>query len=331
LTLPAGLSYRAGTTEVNCGSGFVPATDPGQVGQVLTWYNLTATGTGNDLCASIPASGSVAVRFQVDAACYLATASAPVDVYYYDCCGATQYHATSSPSLMASLPALSVTMTPSTATLDCANPSNTVTWTITVTNTGAATAGFVRVIDTLGADLVRVSGGTQIGANPQQWGWEFGPLAAAGSQSVTLTARLASPPNDCAVARRTSTAVTTWGCAASALDGDPNTTTEYSCTSSGGSVTRTATVQVPDLSISSSDISPQFTCASDGISNGRVLLTVRNTGTAAITTDFSITFSESTTGWSGGGDFTSFEGATLPLAANTSQVLTLPNWPIACS
>jgi len=330
LTLPAGLSYRAGTTEVNCGSGFTPAANPQQAGQVLTWYNLTATGTGNDLCASIPASSSVAVRFQVDAACYRTTAPAPVDVYYYDCCGVTQYDATSSPSLSASAPTLSVTMTPSTATLDCANPSSTVTWTITVTNTGAATAGFVRILDTLGADLVRVSGGTQIGANPLQWGWEFGPLAAAGSQSVTMTARLAAPPNDCAVARRTSTAVTSWGCAASALDGDPNTTTEYSCTSSGGSVTRTATILVPDLSISASDISPQFTCASDGIANGRVLLTVRNTGTGAVTTDFSITFSESTTGWSGGGTFTSL-GGTLPLAAGGSQVLTFSGWPIGCS
>ncbi len=329
LTLPAGLAYRAGTTEINCGASFVAAADPAQAGQVLTWYNTTATGPGNDLCASIPASGSVAVRFQVDASCYRTTASATLNLYYYDCCG-TQYTANSSPSLTASSPTLSVTMTPSTATLDCANPSSTVTWTITVTNTGASTAGFVRIIDTLGADLVRVSGGTQIGANPQQWGWEFGPLAPGGSQSVTLEARLAAPPNDCTVARRTSTAVTSWGCTLAALDGDPNTTAEYSCTSSGGSVTRTATVLVPDLSISSSDIVPQFTCASDGISNGRVSLTVRNTGTAAISSNFSLTLSESTTGWSSGGTFTSL-GGTLPLAAGGNQVLTLSGWPIACS
>ena len=287
LTLPAGLvvSRRHDGDQLRRELRRRPPILP-QAGQVLTWYNTTATGTGNDLCASIPASGSVAVRFQVDAACYRTTASATLNLYYYDCCGGTQYTANSSPSLTASSPTLSVTMTPSTATLDCANPSSTVTWTITVTNTGASTAGFVRIIDTLGADLVRVSGGTQIGANPQQWGWEFGPLAPGGSQSVTLEARLAAPPNDCTVARRTSTAVTSWGCTLAALDGDPNTTAEYSCTSSGGSVTRTATVLVPDLSISSSDIVPQFTCASDGISNGRVSLTVRNTGTAAISSRF---------------------------------------------
>ncbi|MCX6677736.1 MAG: hypothetical protein NTU95_07315, partial [Methanothrix sp.] len=330
VTLPAGISYRAGTTEINCGGGFAAAADPTQAGQVLMWYNTATTGSGNDLCASIPASGSIAVRFQVDAACYRTTASATIDTYYYDCCAGTQYHGTSTSPLTAAPPTLSVTMTPSTATLDCANPSSTVTWTITVNNTGSSTAGFIRIIDTLGADLVRVSGGTQIGANPLQWGWEFGPLAPGGSLSVTLEARLAAPPNDCAVARRTSTAVSSWGCTVSALDGNPNTATEYACTSSGGSVTRTATVLVPDLSISSSDISPQFTCASDGISNGRVLLTVRNAGTAAVSTDFSITFSESTTGWSGGGTFTSL-GGTLPLAAGASQVLTFSNWPIACS
>jgi len=330
VTLPAGLSYRVGTTEINCGSGFVAAAGPVQAGQVLTWYNTSTTGSGNDLCASIPASGSIAVRFQVDGACYRTTASASIDLYYYDCCGGTQYHPTSTASLTAATPTLSVTMTPSTATLDCANPSNTVTWTITVQNTGTATAGFVRIINTLGTDLVRVSGGTQIGANPLVWGWEIGPLAPSGSQSVQLVARLAAPPNDCTVARRTSTAVSSWGCTLSALDGDPNTTAEYSCTSSGGSVTRTATVLVPDLSISSSDLSPQFTCASDGISNGRMLLTVRNAGTAAISTDFAITFSESTTGWSGGSTFTSL-GGTLPLAAGANQVLTLTGWPIACS
>lgn len=330
VTLPSGLSYRAGTTEIDCGSGFAPAADPAQAGQVLTWYNTAATGVGNDLCSSIPAGGSVAVRFQVAAACYRTTASATIDLYYYDCCGGTQYHPTSTASLTAASPTLSVSMTPSTATLDCANPSNTVTWTIAVQNTGTSTAGFVRVIDTLGADLVRVSGGTQIGANPLQWGWEFGPLAPGGSQSVQLVVRLAVPPNDCTVARRTSTAVTSWGCTLAAPDGDPNTTAEYSCTSSGGSVTRTATVLVPDLSISSSDLAPQFTCSGDGISNGRMLLTVRNTGTAAITGDFSISFSESTTGWSGAGTFTSL-GGTLPLAAGGSQTLTFSNWPIACS
>ncbi len=330
VTLPAGLTYRPGTTEIRCGSGFTPAADPVQAGQVLTWYSTTSTGPGNDLCATIPASGSVAVRFQVGAACYRTTASATINTYYYDCCGATQYQGTSSASLTASAPALSFTMTPSTATLDCANALSTVTWTLTVTNTGSSAAGFVRVIDTLGADLVRVSGGTQIGANGQQWGWEFGPLAPGGSQSVQLVARLAAPPNDCADARRTSTAVTSWGCTSAALDGDPNTTAEYSCTSSGGSVTRTATVLVPDLSISSSDLVPQFTCASDGISSGRMQLTVRNSGTAAVSTDFAVSFSESTTGWSGSGTFTSL-GGTLPLAAGGSQVLTLSGWPIACS
>ena len=330
VTLPFGLTYRTGTTEINCGGGFVPAADPVQAGQVLTWYNTAATGTGNDLCDSIPASGSIAVRFQVNASCYRMTASAAIDLYYYDCCGGPQYHVTTSSSLTAAPPTLLVTMTPTTATLDCANLSSTVTWTITVNNTGQSTAGFIRVVDTLGADLVRVSGGTQIGANPQQWGWEFGPVAAGGSQSVQFVARLAAPPNDCSVARRTSTTVTSWGCTSAALDGDPNTIAEYACASSDDSVTTTASVLVPDLSISSSDISPRFTCSGDGISNGRMLLTVHNTGTAAITTDFAITFSESTTLWSGGGSFTSL-GGTLPLATGGSQVLTFTNWPIACS
>ncbi|MEW5825372.1 MAG: CARDB domain-containing protein [Candidatus Bipolaricaulota bacterium] len=330
ITLPAGLAYLAGSTEIDCGSGFAPAANPVQAGQVLTWYSTSASGPGNDLCSTIPPGGEVAVRFGVSAACYRTTASATIDTYAYDCCSETQVHTTSTVTLTAAPPTLSVTKTPSTTVLDCANPGSTVTWTITVTNTGASIAEFVRIIDTLGADLVRVSGGTQIGANPQQWGWEIGPLAPGGSQSVQLGVRLAPPPDNCTASRRTGTAVTTWGCTLAALDGDPNTTAEYLCTSSGGSVTRTATVTVPDLSISASDISPQFTCESDGISDGRLLLTVRNAGTAAISSDFTISFSESTTGWTGSGTFTSL-GGTLPLAAGGSQVLTLSGWPIACS
>jgi len=306
VTLPAGLSYRALTAKVNCGSELLPAPEPVVSLQTLTWDNL---------CTSISAGGSVAVQFQVDAACYTTTRSAAIDLYYYDCCGTQWPSPTSYTAIAAVLPSLSVAMTPATASLDCADANSTVTWTITVENKGAATADFVRVVDTLGADLVHVSGGTFIDA--QQWGWEFGPLAAGASEVVTLTARLAAPPNDCAVARRTSTAVATWGCTASPCQ-------------SGVSTQATVQVQVPDLSISSSDISPQFTCASDGISNGRVLLTVRNTGTAAISTDFSLTFSESTTGWSGSGTFTSL-GGTLPLAAGGNRVLTLSGWPIACS
>ena len=276
VTLPTGLSYRTGTTEVNCGTGFSPAADPLQAGQALTWYNTGATGPGNDLCSSIPAGGSVAVRFQVDASCFRTTGSAAIDLYYYDCCGTTQHHVTSSKSIAAAAPSLSVTMTPASTSLDCGNPANFVTWTITVTNQGQVEAAFVRIEDTLGVDLVHVSGGTMLGGDPQKWGFEFGPLGAGASQSVQVTARFIAPPNDCAVSRRRNTAVATWGCIASPLDNNPNTTGEYAC-QSGSPVTTTADIVIPDLAVANL----AAPCGLDDTFN--VSATVRNLGTQAAT------------------------------------------------
>ena len=246
VTLPAGLSYRAGTTEVDCGTGFSPAADPVQAGQVLTWYNAATTGPGNDLCSSVPAGGSVAVRFQVDASCYRTTGSAAIDLSYYDCCGATQHHATSSRSIGALPPSLTLAVTPATAALDCGDPLNETTWTITVTNASSTTAAeFVRVEETLGADLLRVSGGTQIGTSPKRWGWEFGPLGPGASRSETFSVRLVASASDCALFRRQGSVQATWGCGS--FDGDPNTVEGCAGTTVGPV---TATIAVPDLVVS---------------------------------------------------------------------------------
>lgn len=324
ITLPLGLSYVPGTTEIDCGAGFVGALDPTIVGQALTWYD--ENDPGSNLCAEIQPGGSVQVRFRVKANCYVTSGSASIRVWYYDCCETSQRTADGSRSMPRTTPALTITKLPATVPLDCHSPDNEVTWTVTVTNTGSASADWVRVEDTLGASLLYVDSdpaGTPMAS--QKWGWEFGPLGPDESKVVQVTARLVRPNESCASALRTNTAQAWWGCGTP--DGDP--TTSDGCTG-GGPVTTTARVTIPDLTLTPTNITPVLTCVGDGNHSGRVTIVVRNTGDAPVTEDFRLRVQEVSTGWSREGYFRAdFEG-TLPVNANSTRTIHVDGWPVSC-
>ena len=334
VTLPSRLSYIVGSTEIDCGSGFSAASDPAMVGQVLTWYDVLTQGGPDDLCESIPPNGTVQLRFDVAVSCYFTTQAIPITVYYYDCCGLTQYSVSTSATLTSLSAALTIDKSAASVTLDCYDAEDSATWTITVQNTGTGTADWVRVVDTLGSSLAldgsdspRAGAGVSMGTNVV--GWEIGPLAPGETFTATVTGHLAPPADDCSVALRRNTASALWGCGA--YDGDPNTTAEATC-DIGSEVVDRATVRIPNLALSPSDITPAFTCTGDGIapSSGALELVVRNTGDGAVTTDFQVSLSDTTTGYYVADSFTAL-GGTLPLAAGSSQTLTFSEWSVSCA
>jgi len=337
VTLPVGLSYVLGTTQIDCGSGFVSSPDPAVSGQQLTWYDTTVDGGANDACATLAANGQIQIRFDVDSSCYFTAGSANSRIFYYDCCGVTQTQQSRNDTIASDQPNLTITK----STADTPTCGETATWTIEVTNTSAnAIAEVVRIEDFLGANLsyvsstggaVALSGGQILYATPPQYGaaygWELGPLAPLASTSVTITAQLVAPA-DCANALRTNTAVTTWACGAP--DGDP-ATADYDCSSDEWS-SASDRVAMPNLSIAPSDITPAFSCSGDGIDPGaEIAIVVRNTGDAPIQAgdNFTLTVTETTTGYSATDSFTNL-GGSLPLAAGGSDTLTFP-WAVACT
>lgn len=324
ITLPTGLSYVLGSTEINCGSGFSPAPDPQILGQTLIWYD--ENDAAENLCDQIPPGGVVQLRFRVKGSCYTTSRSASIRIWYYDCCEEMQHYLDTSRTLGPAVPNITVTKTPPSAALNCHDPNSTVTWTITVTNTGAASADWVRVEDTLGASLVYLSSNPE--ATPMgsgKYGWEFGPLGPGESRSFQLTAYLTRPPEDCGTARRTNTVSVYWGCGT--FDGDPNTSD--GCTG-GGPVTRTALVTIPDLTLNATDIVPILTCVTDGNYTGQVQLTIRNLGDSPVENDFRLFLVEAATGWSVAGLFAADFGGTLPIPAGGSRTITISNWPVTC-
>ncbi|MEN3009660.1 MAG: CARDB domain-containing protein, partial [Candidatus Bipolaricaulaceae bacterium] len=323
--LPAGLAYVPGTTEIDCGGGYNLGPDPSVVDGYLYWYD--PDNWLDNLCDSIPPGGTIRLRFGVQAACYRTTGNAAVRVYFYDCCLESQRQFDASFSLAPAVPSLTITKTPVSVPLDCFDPNSTVTWQIRVQNTGTASADWVRIEDTLGANLVYV--GSNPPATPmggQRWGWEFGPLGPGEARTVEITVRMSQPTNDCAAALRTDTAQAWWGCGS--FDGNPNTV--EGCTG-GGPVTATARATIPDVFLSSTDIVPLLTCAADGNYTGRVQITVRNAGDANVTRDFRLTLIETVSGWSVSGYFNADFGGTLPIAAGGSRTITIPNWPVTCA
>ncbi|MBC7169944.1 DUF11 domain-containing protein [Candidatus Bipolaricaulota bacterium] len=319
ITLPSGLSYVPNSTEIDCGAGFGWAPDPTIAGQALIWYD--ETDPGSNLCAEIPPSGSAQVRFRVKGNCYVTAGNASIRVWYYDCCETTQRTTDASRSIPRTTPTLTITKLPATVPLDCFDPANTATWTITVTNTGTASADWVKIVDTLGAYLVY--DGSFPEASPAgggTWVWELGPLAPGDSHTVELTAYLSQPTNDCSLAPRTNTASVTWGCGPDSDDG---------CLV-GGPVIATARATVPDLTITPSNITPVLTCIDDGIHTGRVSIVVRNTGDAPVTGDFRMRVEEAATGWWREGFFGADFGGTLPINANSTRTVHVDGWPVSC-
>ncbi len=314
LSLPTGLAYVGETSAVWPGGG--STADPtGTPGPELSWPLAATLGPGETLT----------LTFVAESSCYTATRTIDVDVTYLDCCGTTVSTVSASAAAPALVPNLALSKSPATSALDCLSGED-VTWTLRVTNEGTGTADIVRLVDTLGDDLAHVSGGTEVAGDPQVWGWEFGPLGPGEFEDVTLTGELSAELGGCDAARRTNTATALWACGTP--DGNPTTTGEYEC--SGGTVEDTAVVQVANLAVGSADIVPAFVCTGDGVGSGALGITIRNPSDAPVTQNFAVEASESTTGWSVLGTFTSL-GGTLPLAANGSQTLTLPGWPVACS
>ena len=334
VTLPSEVAYVAGTTEIDCGAGFASAADPAVAGNTLTWYDVLAQAGADDACESIAPGGTIQLRFDADVSCYFTTQSIPVTAYFYDCCGLTQYDSSTSASLTALVPTLTIDKSPANTTLDCYDMGDTVTWTITVTNNGPGTADWIRVIDTLGSSLVldgsdSPTAGAGVSMGDHVVGWEVGPFAPGATFTATVTAHAVQPSDDCFVALRRDTASVLWGCGS--FDGDPNTTAEATC-DIGSTLSDSATVRVPNLSIVPSDLTPSFTCTGDGVpsSSGVLQLVVRNTGDGAVSDDFEITLSDATTGYAVSDRFTNL-GGTLPLAAGGSQTLTFSGWDVSCS
>ncbi|MCX7844549.1 MAG: hypothetical protein N2507_04350, partial [Candidatus Bipolaricaulota bacterium] len=324
--LPAGLSYVPGTTQVDCGTGFTPAPDPylGPDG-FLYWYE--PGNPAENLCPAIPPGGTIRLQFGLQAACYRTPGNAAVRVYFYDCCLESQRQFDASFALAPSVPNLTIAKTPVSVPLNCFDPNSTATWQIRVQNTGTASADWVRIEDTLGANLVYV--GSNPPATPmggQKWGWEFGPLGPGESRTVEITVRMTQPANNCSLSLRLNTAQAWWGCGP--FDGDPNTV--EGCTG-GGPVTATAQATIPDVYLSSTDIVPLLTCTADGNYTGRVQITVRNAGDAAVAQDFRLTLIETVSGWSVSGYFSADFGGTLPIAPGGSRTITIPNWPVTCA
>ena len=322
ITLPSELTY-SGNTTATWPSGSSTTDPTGSPGPDLTW----------DLGANLLPGETLTISFDIAVSCYFTTQTIPITVRYTDCCSISNYSANTTATLTALTPTLTIDKSPANSTLDCYNASDTASWTITVENTGTGTADWIRVVDTLGSSLVldasdspTAGAGISMGANII--GWEMGPLAPAETFTATVTAHLAQPTNDCSLNIRRDTATVLWGCGA--LDGDPNTTAEATC-AIGATVQDQANVRIPNLSISPSDITPIFSCSGDGVapSSGEIELVVRNTGDGDITTDFEITLTESTTGYSVSDRFTNL-GGTLPLADGTSQTLVFDSWDVGC-
>ncbi len=334
VTLPSEVAYVAGTTEIDCGAGFASAADPTVAGNTLTWYDVLTQAGADDACESIAPGATIRLRFDADVSCYFTTQSIPVTAYFYDCCGLTQYDASASASLTALMPTLTIDKSPANTTLDCYDVGDTVTWTITVQNDGPGTADWIRVIDALGSSLVvdgsdspTAGAGVSMGVNVI--GWEVGPLAPGATFIATVTAHAVRPSDDCSIALRRDTASVLWGCGG--FDGDPNTTAEATC-DVGSTLSDSAYIRVPNLSIAPADLTPSFTCTGDGVpsSSGVLQLVVRNTGDGAVSNDFEITLSDATTGYAISDRFTNL-GGTLPLSAGGSQTLTFSGWDVTCS
>ncbi|GEM_PF-4776403 len=320
ITLPPGMTYQPGSSSITCPGGWGGTADPVVSGNQLIYYDLADA--ANNLCDTIPAHQSAQLVFSVSADCFV-TSDMGFTLYFYDCCNDTQYNISTTEQITALYPQLTITKEPSTVALDCSDPTDTVTWTITVSNNGTGDADWVRIEDTLGDSLVHDSGGTQLGGDPQRWGWEFGPLNSGDSKTFQITAHATSPPN-CNASHTTNTVEATWGCGS--FDGDPNTTGEYSC-QSGITSSDTALVQLPDLRIGGGSRG-EFTCSSDGNTSARIRIRVRNDGDAPVDKDFKITVSDNH-GWSTMGYYSADFGGSLPIPAHSVRTVYV-DWPLDC-
>jgi uncharacterized repeat protein (TIGR01451 family) len=328
ITLPPGITYNGGSSSVHIGvddSG-IPAgvVDPVEAGNTITYYDIADT--GNNIANTLDADGgndTLVLKFSVQSNCYQ-TSDITFDLNYYDCCEDRQYSDTTSQTVTALFPDISITKTPTTSQVDC---NSDQTWTITVTNTGTGNAEVVRIEDTLGNWIDYVSSSpaaTSLGG--QAYGWEINNLGSGSSASFTITGRLNpdAPQSDCLQTLRQNNVRAIWGCgvAGDATDGDP-TSISYDCTNSTWENATPALLQMPDLVVSG--IAPNITCSADGTFGGTITVTVQNQGDGNSNNPFTVQVTDGK-GWTGTGTYNN----NIAPGATVSVTIDVATWTPVC-
>lgn len=223
-TLPAGLFYVAGTTEVSTDTlSWQPGPEPAISGSTLSWG--PSSGAPLDAwLARVRPGETVYVRFVVRASCGFQGGQLRIQTGYRDTCG-NPYLTDSSSFLLAARQAeLSLSKvgqnlsrtSPSDVYL-YGEPGDVVVFTVTVSNAGgAAPAQLLVISDALPSNLVFVSATPGYsGPVPGPLGgtitWSL-PLLNPGSSVVFTVTAVVSQPNGCTLTDTFNTAAVSWGC-----------------------------------------------------------------------------------------------------------------------
>jgi uncharacterized repeat protein (TIGR01451 family) len=332
LSLPVGLSYVAGSSRLSVGaddSG--PLALIGDPNLVIpsqpVYHDLSDKGANiTNLLEANGGNDTLVLKLLVNVSCF-ATTSMGFEVFYYDCCGDTQYRTVGPPLVTALMPDLVVTKTPTDAQISCGAQQS---WTITVRNAGPAPAEVVRIEDTPGAWITvnAVASSPAPTAMPGGvWGWEINSLAAAGDPGDTATFTLVGTLNPTGYPNQNSCDISAWqnnvraiwglGTTGEAGDGNPNTQA-YSCTYSTWSTAPVATLRMPNLVVQS--VMPVITFTGGRTANGTVTVHVANTGYSTVIGPISVAVTEShDPSWTGGAVYPGnlAPGASIDLVVST--------------
>ncbi|MCK4760807.1 MAG: DUF11 domain-containing protein [Candidatus Aminicenantes bacterium] len=331
ITLPTGISYNGGSSNIDCGAGSAPAADPAIAGSQLIYRDITdnADGKANNLCDTLAAGNTMTLVFSITSSCFV-TAQMDFDLYYYDCCEDTQYSTSDSQAITAQFPNLSITKTPLNAQVDC---SANQTWNITVTNSGTGNAQVVRIEDTLGdwidyvsSDTSPASGTPATAMGGQVYGWEITNLAGSTSRSFTITGQLNpdAPQSDCTALLRQNNVRAIWGCgvAGDAVDNDP-TSIIYDCTDGTWANAAAAQLQMPDLVVTA--INPTIACTADGSVPGSLTVSVQNQGDGNTVNNFTVQITDGL-GWTGTGTYS----ANIAAGGTATVTIDTTGWAPDC-
>ncbi|MFP4345119.1 MAG: family 16 glycoside hydrolase, partial [Anaerolineales bacterium] len=224
-TLPVGLNYVPGTTEVSTDTvNWQPGPDPTIVGRQISW----GPGNGAPLdvwMARIRPNETVYVRFQTTASCPFTGGQVRVQTAYVDPCGVPHVTQASSYLMQSHIPQLTfekvgqhLTRTHPTQDLVYAEPGETVVWTITVQNaTGASPATNVVVTDTLPPNAGYLSATPGYSLTTPAVGssglisWDL-DIVYPGQTVVLTVTSVISDPEGCEAVDTSNEAVLTWGC-----------------------------------------------------------------------------------------------------------------------
>jgi uncharacterized repeat protein (TIGR01451 family)/fimbrial isopeptide formation D2 family protein len=223
-TLPAGLFYIPGTTQVSTDTAsWQTGPDPTISGQDVIWG--PESGAPLDaLLSRIRPGETIYLRFDVRASCPFAGGLLRIQTAYRDPCGTphlTDASYFAMPVRVANLSILKVgenlSRTSPAPDLIYAEPGEPVVFTITVSNpSSAAPARAVVVTDTLPSNLVFQNATPgYIGPAPGSLGgtitWTFDIISPATSVVLTITT-VVSQPEGCTVADTYNIAEVSWGC-----------------------------------------------------------------------------------------------------------------------